>query len=93
MKIKEARQTYQAQIQAYQTQKNAIYKKQEALKKQMAETASNPPIALDRKVIRLANSVSLSLNSEKNMAILKRFAIYAFTLLPAEISIYVEIRA
>ena len=51
MKIKEARQTYQAQIQAYQTQKNAIYKKQEALKKQMAETADGEELFADQAAI------------------------------------------
>ena len=51
MKIKEARQTYQAQIQAYQTRKNAIYKKQEALKKQMAETADGEELFADQAVI------------------------------------------
>lgn len=51
MKIKEARQTYQAQIQAYQTQKNAIYKKQETLKKQMAETADGEELFADQAAI------------------------------------------
>ena len=44
MKIKEARQTYQAQ-------KNAIYKKQEALKKQMAETADGEELFADQAAI------------------------------------------
>ncbi len=51
MKIKEAQEIYRTQLQAYQTQKNAVAKQQAALKQQMDEAVNGAELFADQAAI------------------------------------------